>query len=212
MRSKRKVNGATETSRAQFHDSSSPPFFRFARSFRTALGISSPFALSLASLRSATTGKSKPAPNHGRSKLCALPRNNRTRPFTVRAHGNVLLLLLFVHLKPTLALVFDILQADHYGSAELLFGQFRQTLSDPSIVVGATKWCVFAPTVVTRAVVEEGVRERMERMKYDKVDLLQPMPKTHAPASVSVSVPAQTNMLLFPAPAAVGSALQGRIV
>ncbi|GAB1525484.1 hypothetical protein RhiTH_008647 [Rhizoctonia solani] len=63
--------------------------------------------------------------------------------------------------------------ADHYGSAELLFGQFRQTLSDPSIVVGATKWCVFAPTVVTRAVVEEGVRERMERMKYDKVDLLQ---------------------------------------
>ncbi|KAF8737815.1 aldo kereductase, partial [Rhizoctonia solani] len=72
-----------------------------------------------------------------------------------------------------LALVFDILQADHYGSAELLFGQFRQTLSDPSIVVGATKWCVFAPTVVTRAVVEEGVRERMERMKYDKVDLLQ---------------------------------------
>ncbi|KAF8671933.1 aldo kereductase [Rhizoctonia solani] len=102
--------------------------------------------------------------------------------------------------------------ADHYGSAELLFGQFRQTLSDPSIVVGATKWCVFAPTVVTRAVVEEGVRERMERMKYDKVDLLQPMPKTHAPASVSVSVPAQTNMLLFPAPAAVGSALQGRIV
>ncbi|CAE6399191.1 unnamed protein product [Rhizoctonia solani] len=52
-------------------------------------------------------------------------------------------------------------------------GQFRQTLSDPSIVIGATKWCVFAPTVVTRAVVEEGVGERMERMKTKKVDLLQ---------------------------------------
>lgn len=63
--------------------------------------------------------------------------------------------------------------ADHYGSAELLFGQFRQSLSDPSTVVGATKWCVFAPTTVTRAVVEDGVRERMERMKTERVDLLQ---------------------------------------
>ncbi|CAE6482190.1 unnamed protein product [Rhizoctonia solani] len=63
--------------------------------------------------------------------------------------------------------------ADHYGSAELLFGQYRQSLDDPSIVVGATKWCVFAPTTITRAVVEEGVRERNERMRSTRVDLLQ---------------------------------------
>lgn len=63
--------------------------------------------------------------------------------------------------------------ADHYGSAELLFGQFRQTLESPDAVVGATKWCVFAPTSITRTVVEDAVRERMERMKTERVDLLQ---------------------------------------
>ncbi|KAG8741130.1 hypothetical protein FRC10_003274 [Ceratobasidium sp. 414] len=65
------------------------------------------------------------------------------------------------------------LPADHYGSAEILFGQFRQTLEDPDSVVGATKWCVFAPTEITRQVVEDGVRERMERMRTEHVDLLQ---------------------------------------
>ncbi|KAG9126380.1 hypothetical protein FRC07_003655 [Ceratobasidium sp. 392] len=63
--------------------------------------------------------------------------------------------------------------ADHYGSAEILFGQFRQTLESPDTVVGATKWCVFATTEITREVVEEGVRERMERMRTERVDLLQ---------------------------------------
>ncbi|KAG8761761.1 hypothetical protein FRC11_013245 [Ceratobasidium sp. 423] len=52
-------------------------------------------------------------------------------------------------------------------------GEFRRLLDDPSRVVGATKWCVFAPTTVTRKVVEDGVRERMERMKTERVDLLQ---------------------------------------
>ncbi|KAG9076732.1 hypothetical protein FS749_011442 [Ceratobasidium sp. UAMH 11750] len=63
--------------------------------------------------------------------------------------------------------------ADHYGSAELLFGQFRQSLEDPATVVGATKWCVFAPTEITREVVEAGVSERIERMRTKPVDLLQ---------------------------------------
>ncbi|KAG9103910.1 hypothetical protein FRC06_007021 [Ceratobasidium sp. 370] len=63
--------------------------------------------------------------------------------------------------------------ADHYGSAEILFGQFRQTLENPDSVVGATKWCVFAPTEITREVVEDGVRERIDRMRTEHVDLLQ---------------------------------------
>jgi len=63
--------------------------------------------------------------------------------------------------------------ADHYGSAEQLFGQFRQSLASPSEVVGATKWCIFRPTVVTRAVVEDAIKERNLRMRTDHVDLLQ---------------------------------------
>ncbi|EIW74974.1 Aldo keto reductase [Coniophora puteana RWD-64-598 SS2] len=63
--------------------------------------------------------------------------------------------------------------ADHYGSAEILFGQYRASLSSPTDVLGATKWCVFRPTQLSREVVEAAVRERMERMKTTQVDLLQ---------------------------------------
>jgi len=63
--------------------------------------------------------------------------------------------------------------ADHYGSAEILFGQFRESLPQSKPVLGATKWCVFRPTVPTRAVVESAVRERMERMRSHSIDLLQ---------------------------------------
>ncbi|KAI0344722.1 Aldo/keto reductase [Trametopsis cervina] len=63
--------------------------------------------------------------------------------------------------------------ADHYGSAELLFGQFRKTLPDPSQVVCATKWCVFRHTEPTREVVEAGVQERLDRIQSPAVDLLQ---------------------------------------
>ncbi|KAJ7652358.1 NADP-dependent oxidoreductase domain-containing protein [Mycena polygramma] len=63
--------------------------------------------------------------------------------------------------------------ADHYGSAEIIFGQFRKSLSNPNQVVGATKWCVFKPTNPSRAVVEAAVRERLARMQTQHVDLLQ---------------------------------------
>ncbi|KAJ7659214.1 NADP-dependent oxidoreductase domain-containing protein [Mycena polygramma] len=63
--------------------------------------------------------------------------------------------------------------ADHYGSAELIFGQFRSSLASPESVLGATKWCVFKPMVISREAVEAAVRERMERMRTERVDLLQ---------------------------------------
>jgi len=63
--------------------------------------------------------------------------------------------------------------ADHYGSAEILFGQFRQSLPSSTPVIGATKWCVFRPTDPTREVVESAVRERTKRMRTETVDLLQ---------------------------------------
>lgn len=63
--------------------------------------------------------------------------------------------------------------ADHYGSAEILFGQYRETLSEPTSVLGATKWCVFRPTEPSRSVVEAALRERMSRMRTTSVDLLQ---------------------------------------
>ena len=46
-------------------------------------------------------------------------------------------------------------------------------VQSPIKIVGATKWCVFRPTEVTRQLVEEAVRERMDRMQSDRVDLLQ---------------------------------------
>ncbi|KAI6118226.1 NADP-dependent oxidoreductase domain-containing protein [Pisolithus sp. B1] len=63
--------------------------------------------------------------------------------------------------------------ADHYGSAEILFGQFREALPESTSVLGATKWCVFRQTEPSRPVVEAAVRERMTRMRTTSVDLLQ---------------------------------------
>jgi len=63
--------------------------------------------------------------------------------------------------------------ADHYGSAEILFGQFQRSLPATEKVIGATKWCVFRPMDPTRAVVEAAVAERMKRMQTNCVDLLQ---------------------------------------
>ncbi|KAJ7759575.1 Aldo keto reductase [Mycena metata] len=63
--------------------------------------------------------------------------------------------------------------ADHYGSAELIFGQFRSSLESPESVLGATKWCVFKPIVISEETVEAAVRQRMERMGTERVDLLQ---------------------------------------
>ncbi|KAJ3543813.1 hypothetical protein NM688_g5818 [Phlebia brevispora] len=67
----------------------------------------------------------------------------------------------------------DPLSADHYGSSELLFGQFRQSLPSPDSVVCSTKWCVFRPTNPTRLVVETAVQERLDRTQSKAVDLLQ---------------------------------------
>jgi len=63
--------------------------------------------------------------------------------------------------------------ADHYGSAELIFGQYRSSLESPGSVFGATKYCVFKPTVISQETVEDAVRQRMERMRTERVDLLQ---------------------------------------
>ena len=52
-------------------------------------------------------------------------------------------------------------------------GRAVKDVQSPIKIVGATKWCVFRPTEVTRPIVEEAVRERMDRMQSDRVDLLQ---------------------------------------
>ncbi|RDB22077.1 Flagellar radial spoke protein 5 [Hypsizygus marmoreus] len=63
--------------------------------------------------------------------------------------------------------------ADHYGSAEIIFGQFRGKLPPSTQVIGATKWCVFKRINPSRSVVLAAVQERVERMGTTSVDLLQ---------------------------------------
>ncbi|KAK4494374.1 hypothetical protein PRZ48_014672 [Zasmidium cellare] len=63
--------------------------------------------------------------------------------------------------------------ADHYGDAEILFGDFRASCTNPNDLFGATKYCVFSPVTVTREVIEANVSERCQRMRADHVDLLQ---------------------------------------
>lgn len=61
----------------------------------------------------------------------------------------------------------------------MLFGQFRKQFvaSSPGVAppIGCTKWCIFrTPSVpITRAFVEDAVRERITRMKGDGLDMLQ---------------------------------------
>ncbi|KAL0953077.1 hypothetical protein HGRIS_007277 [Hohenbuehelia grisea] len=64
-------------------------------------------------------------------------------------------------------------QADHYGSAEIIFGQFRNKLPSSAGIVGATKWCVFKNVQPSREVVQAAVEERRQRMQSARVDLLQ---------------------------------------
>ncbi|ESK92974.1 aldo keto reductase [Moniliophthora roreri MCA 2997] len=63
--------------------------------------------------------------------------------------------------------------ADHYGSAEIIFGQFCNSLPNRVHIVGATKWCVFKELHVDSETVRSAVLERTERMQTDHVDLLQ---------------------------------------
>ncbi|KAF8310660.1 Aldo/keto reductase, partial [Clavulina sp. PMI_390] len=63
--------------------------------------------------------------------------------------------------------------ADHYGSAEIIFGQFRHTTTVP---ICADKWCIFRnpSTPMTLESTEEAVRERMRRTSIsDGMDVLQ---------------------------------------
>ncbi len=65
--------------------------------------------------------------------------------------------------------------ADHYGSAELIAGQFLRiappagTGPRPSVF---TKWCP-TPGPMTREVVRAGVAQRLERLGVQRIDLLQ---------------------------------------
>ncbi|KAK2797195.1 hypothetical protein FQN50_009294 [Emmonsiellopsis sp. PD_5] len=63
--------------------------------------------------------------------------------------------------------------ADHYGDAEMIFGQFRNSYSGPKRIVCATKYCVFEPIAVTEDAIREAVTQRLTNIKADKVDLLQ---------------------------------------
>ncbi|KAF2166034.1 hypothetical protein M409DRAFT_55381 [Zasmidium cellare ATCC 36951] len=63
--------------------------------------------------------------------------------------------------------------ADHYGDAEIVFGNFRASCTNPDSIFGATKYCIFSPITVTREVITANVLERCQRMRSDHVDLLQ---------------------------------------
>ncbi len=62
--------------------------------------------------------------------------------------------------------------ADHYGSAELISGEFRQSLPNKDDVQLFTKWVPKAG-VVTREEVKTAVQISLDRLQTDKLDLLQ---------------------------------------
>ncbi|KAI1472224.1 aldo/keto reductase [Daldinia caldariorum] len=66
--------------------------------------------------------------------------------------------------------------ADHYGDAELIYGDFRSKLAPEirSTTYAATKWCIFSPVPepITTTFVLNAVRERCRRLR-GRVDLLQ---------------------------------------
>ncbi|KAF2635881.1 Aldo/keto reductase [Massarina eburnea CBS 473.64] len=63
--------------------------------------------------------------------------------------------------------------ADHYGDAEVIFGKFRASCSNPDALFGATKYCIFTPSTITQEVVQANVTERCQRMASNHIDLLQ---------------------------------------
>lgn len=63
--------------------------------------------------------------------------------------------------------------ADHYGSAELIAGRLlSRSRGAAGRPLAFTKWCP-EPGPMTADVVRRGVRERLDRLGIDKVDLLQ---------------------------------------
>ncbi|UNI23809.1 hypothetical protein JDV02_009605 [Purpureocillium takamizusanense] len=63
--------------------------------------------------------------------------------------------------------------ADHYGDAEIIFGQFRSYYPFKDALFTATKYCVFHPVTISRDAVHSNVTERCKRLQLDKLDLLQ---------------------------------------
>ena len=61
--------------------------------------------------------------------------------------------------------------ADHYGSAELIVGGFLAR-AGRARATALTKWCP-APGPMTREVVDDGVRQRLQRLGVSRVALLQ---------------------------------------
>lgn len=63
--------------------------------------------------------------------------------------------------------------ADHYGSAELITGRMLSRLpSGAARPVAMTKWCP-EPGPMTAEVVRRGVKERLDRLGVEQIDLLQ---------------------------------------
>ncbi len=62
--------------------------------------------------------------------------------------------------------------ADHYGSAEIIAGQFKNHEPAGSQVQLFTKW-VPKPGPVTRAAVREAVQRSLDRMQSERLDMLQ---------------------------------------
>ena len=63
--------------------------------------------------------------------------------------------------------------ADHYGDAEVTFGQFRSAQPDASSIYCATKWAVFEPIQVSKEAVDANVAERLAAIGSSSVELLQ---------------------------------------
>ena len=62
--------------------------------------------------------------------------------------------------------------ADHYGSAEVIAGYFRQELEDPSSVQLLTKW-VPEPGPSSPEKVRKAVQRSLQRLQVETIDLLQ---------------------------------------
>ena len=63
--------------------------------------------------------------------------------------------------------------ADHYGDAEVTFGQFRSSQPDASSIFCMTKWCVFEATQISKEVVTANITERVKNINAGSVELLQ---------------------------------------
>ena len=62
--------------------------------------------------------------------------------------------------------------ADHYGSAEIISGEFRKSLTDPSELKLFTKW-VPEPGKVSKETIRKAVEKALARLQSDQIDLLQ---------------------------------------